>query len=114
MKGKSFVTTLFMFVVGTMFIIIVLVADFILLKSYIEKTYIKNNGVQVEAKVSSKFHYDYEIEYEVNGQNYSYRFEANKKDYNENDIMPIYCLLDNPKKVSIDIEKRVRNRYRID
>lgn len=113
MEENSFVTTLFMFIVGIGFIIFSLIIVSFCLIIPVEKAYIKNKGIQIEAKVISKSwdyldehpHYNYRIEYVVFNQTYSYYFESNKNDYNENDIITIYCLYNNPEKVSVAIEK---------
>ena len=119
MNEQNFITTLFMFIVGTIFTLLSLIVIFVVVKVPFERIYIKNTGIQVDAKVIYRSydsldeypHYNYKIEYEVNGNTYSYHFESNNSTYNENDIISIYCLPDTPEKASVSIEKNSRNAF---
>lgn len=127
MKDNSYTTVVFMFTVGIIFILIAIFSIVLGVKGPIERAYVKNNGVQINAEVASKTwhqstysertsrnssssrinYYSYTIKYEFDGREYSHSFDSHSGKYNEKDIITIYCLANNPNKVSVDIEHEV-------
>lgn len=127
MNDKNFITTLFMSVAGIIFLIIALFPIVFNIVKWIQNNNIKNNGVPITATIIwgsiidndryyengygfslSSLSRTYRIEYTVNDKEYSEYVELTEKSYKEGDTITMYCLLDNPNKIYIPLENKVR------
>lgn len=110
MNKHGFFTTLFMSVAGVAFILGGIVLIFMGIKVVMDDIDVKNNGIVIEALITyrSKYSSDeftyYKIEYTVNEEKYTESFESLSTLYKEGDIINIYCLKNNPKKIYVPLE----------
>jgi hypothetical protein len=123
MERKTFATTLFMSIVGFIFIIMAIGILVFNIFKFFENKYIQNHGLPITATIIYKSIDDYDrsytyrtrndglstisyiIEYNVNGVDYSYSCESTIRSYREDDTITIYCLANNPEKVVVPLEK---------
>ena len=110
MNKHGFFTTLFMSVMGFVFIVGGIALIYLGIKVVVDDINIKNNGIVIEATITyiSRYSSDdstyYHIEYTVNGEKYTDSFESLSSSYKKGDIISIYCLKDNPKKILVPLE----------
>lgn len=124
MGRKTFATTLFMSIVGIIFITMAIGILLFNIFKFFENKYIQNHGIPITATIVYKSIDDYDssytsrrnrnegfstisysIKYNVNGVDYSYSCESTNRSYREDDTITIYYLANNPEKVVVPLEK---------
>ena len=110
MNKHGFFTTLFMSVMGFVFIIVGIALIYLGIKVVVDDINIKNNGIVIKATITYRSRYSsddsnyHRIEYTVNGEKYMGSFKSLSSSYKKGDIISIYCLKDNPKKILVPLE----------
>jgi len=110
MNKHGFFITLFMSVMGFVFIIAGIALIYLGIKVVVDDINIKNNGIVIKSTITHKSRYSsddlnyYRIEYTVNGEKYTDSFNSLSSSYKKGDVISIYCLKDNPKKILVPLE----------